>query len=106
MATARRERTHLVRTELEKELGVKFREMLPAKDKVLIMQYLLEQPYDKLKDLMQDKYPAFIALSARLLAERQLNDFMDVYAQFQDEACGRLSAAKAQVCNVSYINGK
>lgn len=102
----RRERTHLVRTELERELGVKFREMLPAKDKVLIMQYLLEQPHEKLKELTQSKYPAFIALSARLLVECQLNNFMEVYAQFQDEACGRLTAARSQVCNVSYINGK
>lgn len=105
MAT-RKERTHLVRTELEKELGVKFREMLPAKDKVLIMQYLLEQPAEKLRELTNDKYPAFIALSARLLVKAQINDFMDVYAQFQDEANGRLTAAKPQVCNVSYINGK
>lgn len=95
-----------MRTELEKELGVKFREMLPAKDKVLIMQYLLEQPYAKLKELTQDKYPAFIALSARLLVDSQLNNFMDVYAQFQDEANGRLTASKPQVCNVSYINSK
>lgn len=94
-----------MRTELEEELGVKFREMLPAKDKVLIMQHLLEQPYEKLKELTQDKYPAFIALSARLLVERQLNNFMDVYAQFKDEADGR-PVGKAQVCNVSYINGK
>ena len=74
--------------------------MLPAKDKVLIMQYLLEQPYEKLKELTQDKYPAFIALSARLLVERQLNNFMDVYAQFKDEA----DKSKRKSCAVSYVN--
>jgi len=99
MAT-RKERIKRVRCELEKELDVKFREMLPAKDKVLIMQYLLEQPYEKLKELTQDKYPAFIALSARLLVERQLNNFMDVYAQFKDEA----DKSKRKSCAVSYVN--
>ena len=95
-----------MRTELERELGVKFREMLPAKDKVLIMQYLLEQPHEKLKELTQSKYPAFIALSARLLVECQLNNFMEAYAQFQDEACGLLTAVIAQVCNDSSIDRK
>lgn len=97
----RKERIKLVRVELEKELGVKFREMLPAKDKVLIMQYLLEQPHDKLQQLTQNKYPAFIALSARLLVECKLNEFMDVYAQFKNEAD---SMSRKKPCAVTYVN--
>lgn len=42
MQKERKERLIRVRVEFEKQLGTKLREMLPARDKVLIMQYLLE----------------------------------------------------------------
>ena len=102
MAT-RKERTKRVRCELEGLLNVKFREMLPAKDKVLIMQYLLEQPFEKLQELTSDKYPAFMKLSAGLLVGARLNEFMDVYAQFKDEADKLEGKGNPKACKVSYV---
>lgn len=75
-----------VRVEFEKQLGTKLREMLPAKDKVLIMQYLLEQDENKLASIAARPLPAFITISAQQLINHEINKFMEVYEMFKQEA--------------------
>lgn len=82
----RKERLTRVRVEFEKKLGAKLREMLPARDKVLIMQYLLEQDENKLQELSESLLPAFITITAQQLVDHELNKFMEVYELFKQEA--------------------
>jgi len=86
MAKERKERIIRVRVEFEKRLGAKLREMLPARDKVLIMQYLLEQDENKLAELAESSLPAFITICAQQLVDHELNKFMEVYELFKQEA--------------------
>lgn len=86
MQKERKERLTRVRVEFEKKLGTKLREMLPARDKVLIMQYLLEQDENKLRELSESLLPAFITITAQQLVDHELNKFMEVYEMFKQEA--------------------
>lgn len=86
MQKERKERLIRVRVEFEKQLGTKLREMLPARDKVLIMQYLLEQDEKKLMELSESTLPAFITITAQQLVDHEINKFMEVYEIFKQEA--------------------
>lgn len=88
MSKERKERAKLVRVKMEEAMGVKFIEMLPAKDKVLIMQYLMEQPISILRTsiLNDDSMPVFVISCADMLVSRDLKGFMEIYRHFKDEA--------------------
>ena len=88
MNKERKERAKLVRVKMEESLGVKFIEMLPAKDKVLIMQFLMEQPVSILRSsiLNDNSMPVFVVTCADMLVSRDLKGFMEIYKHFKDEA--------------------
>lgn len=105
MQKERKERLIRVRVEFEKRLGTKLREMLPARDKVLIMRYLLEQDEKKLMELSESTLPAFITITAQQLVDYEINKFMEIYEIFKQEAetdkdvkGKRAKARKENVC--------
>lgn len=55
--------------------------LLPASQKVQIMEFLLSCDYDMLGELADENYPAFIMLNARLLIDRDLRSFIGILRQ-------------------------
>lgn len=84
----RKDRAKLVRSKMEETLGVKFIEMFPARDKVLIMEYLMEQPMATLRSLIlnDDSMPVFVHSCADMLVSHDLKGFMEIYRYFKEEA--------------------
>jgi hypothetical protein len=81
----RKDRICKVRPQLEKGVGAKFKEMLPVKDKIAIMEHLLEMPYSELQRWMDEKKPTFVVLLTDMLIRKEMEPFMAIYAIIKAE---------------------
>lgn len=86
---AKRARSSTVKSILEQHLGKPYREMLSNEDKVAIMEYMLQCPYNEVVALRNTKLPAFIVVCAVMVEGQRLPEFMSVL-----ELCRRMAAMK------------
>lgn len=82
----KRSRVSKVKNLIMKQEGRRQNDVLPAQDKVDIMEFLLQCPADKMLSYNNNKYPTFIVGCALLL----INNKMDVYFSVL-ESCKRMA---------------
>ena len=59
--------------------------LLPDKDKVSIMEYLLQRPEGEVRGLIKDTKPCFVTTCAQLLLDRKLDVYFSVLKMIKNE---------------------
>lgn len=77
----KRKRQIKTKTLVQQMSGKKIANLLPAQDKVDIMEYLLQCPASELHAYVEKRYPIFITECAMLLAEKRIGDYIALLRQ-------------------------
>lgn len=82
----KRSRVSKVKNLIMKQAGRRTHETLPDKDKVAIMEHLLQCPADEMLQYKDNRHPTFVVECAMML----INNKMDMYFQVL-ECCKRMA---------------
>lgn len=74
----KRKRAIRIKTQIEQMTGKKITDMLPAKDKVAIMEYLLQCPTLEMVGYNNNKYPTFLVECALMLINNKIDTYFSV----------------------------
>ena len=82
----KRNRDMNVKTEVAQHYGCKINDKrLPDKDRVSLMEYLLQTKYGQLESIALDgECNTFVVICARLLLELHLKEFFEVYNELKN----------------------
>ena len=75
---AKRNRQLKTKAVIQKMSGKRIANLLPAQDKVDIMEYLLQCPASELQSYKGEDYPTFIVECATLLAGQRIGDYISL----------------------------
>lgn len=73
-----RSRSSTVKSQLESRAGKQLRNLLPDKDKVQIMEFLLQCPYGELQSYRNAQLPTFVVECVLMLQEERLEEYMKI----------------------------
>ncbi len=74
----KRKRAIRIKTQIEQMTGKKITDMLPAKDKVAIMEYLLQCPTQEMVGYNDNKYPTFLVECVLMLINNKIDTYFSV----------------------------
>lgn len=78
MYMEKRKRAIRIKTQIEQMTGKKITDMLPAKDKVAIMEYLLQCPTQEMVGYNDNKYPTFLVECVLMLINNKIDTYFSV----------------------------